>query len=506
MKYLELYLRKVFTVDLRALAVMRIWLAGIVLIDLAIRATDIEAHYSNLGVLPLHVLHRHVWLPQFFSLHALSGLWQFQLVLFIVAAIFAFCMLLGYKTRISTIATWLLLLSLQNRNPLIAQGGDDLLRMLLFWGIFLPWGRFYSADAVQARKQGIVHQQTNHFSTATMAYVLQVGLVYFCTALLKDSPEWHTEGTALYYALSLDQILMPVGRLIYPYPELLRVLTLAAYYTELLLPFLLLIPFFNNFFRMVVVLVLVGFHIGISLTLFVGLFYLINIASVAGLLPTPAMNWIDRRLLGSFRKPHLGQFKHVFSRFETPVSILVQTKWQKPLFPKHLLSPMRNGFVAVALFYCIWWNLSGTNLSIHKLPDQSRWFGYLLRLDQHWGMFSPVVFKDDGWYVLEGYTANGVNIDLNQQGKEVNYSKPASVVSLFKNDRWRKYSENYLFIHNAYMRPYYCNYLVRRWNEDHPHQPIKQLEVIYMKEPSLPNYELAVPTREVLCTCANLPE
>ncbi|WP_460880091.1 hypothetical protein [Pontibacter rugosus] len=81
MKYLELYLRKVFTVDLRALAVMRIWLAGIILTDLAIRASDMEAHYSNMGVLPLHVLHQHLWLPHFFSLHTLSGLWQVQLIL-----------------------------------------------------------------------------------------------------------------------------------------------------------------------------------------------------------------------------------------------------------------------------------------------------------------------------------------------------------------------------------------------------------------------------------------
>lgn len=141
MKHLELYFRKVFTVDLRALALMRIWVAGIILIDLAIRATDLEAHYSNMGVLPLHVLHQHLWLPQFFSFHTLSGLWQFQLILFALAALCALCLLLGYKTRIATVLSWLLLLSLQNRNPLVIQGGDHLLRMLLFWGMFLPWGK-----------------------------------------------------------------------------------------------------------------------------------------------------------------------------------------------------------------------------------------------------------------------------------------------------------------------------------------------------------------------------
>jgi len=75
-------------------------------------------------------------------------------------------------------------------------------------------------------------------------------------------------------------------------------------------------------------------------------------------------------------------------------------------------------------------------------------------------------------------------------------------VSLFKNDRWRKYSENYLFATNAYMRPYYCFYLLRRWNEDHPPQAqINELSVIYMKETSLPNYQTAPIQREVLCHC-----
>ena len=503
MKYLELYFRKVFTIDLRALAVMRIWIAGIILTDLAIRATDLEAHYSNMGVLPLHVLHQYLWPPQFFSLHALSGMWQFELILFIIAAGFAICLLLGYKTRLATVASWLLLLSLQNRNTLITQGGDDLLRMLLFWAIFLPWGKYYSYDATQQKQ--LPPADTNYFSAATVAYILQVCLIYFCTALLKNSPEWRTEGTALYYALSLDQILMPGGRLIYPYPDLLHTLTITTYYIELLLPILLLIPFYNTFFRMVTVIVLLGFHIGISLTLFVGLFYLINIASVAGLLPRPVMDWIDRRLLASLRRPYTGHFKRIFHQIRRPSLVSIQVR-VSPLVPRHLLPQFQNGFVTVVLLYCIWWNLSGTSLNIPKLPDSSRWFGYLLRLDQHWGMFAPVVFKDDGWYVLEGHTAGGKAIDLNHEGEAANYTKPASVVSLFKNDRWRKYSENYLFVHNAYMRPYYCNYLVRRWNEAHPQQPINQLEVIYMKEPSLPDYQIATPTREVLCSCANLPE
>lgn len=506
MKYLEQYLRRVFTVDLRALALMRIWLAGIILIDLAIRATDLEAHYANSGILPLHVLHQNLWLPQYFSLHALSGQWQVQLVLFIVAAGAAFSLLLGYKTRTATIISWLLMVSLQNRNPMITQGGDGLLRMLLFWGMFLPWGKYYAYDALHTIKARLSERSTSYFSAASVAYILQIALVYICTGLLKNSPEWRTDGTALYYALSLDQILMPGGQLIYQYPGLLRFLTLTTVYTELILPFLLLIPFYTKFFRMVVVGVLVSLHIGISLTLFVGLFYLINIASVVGLLPASVMDWIDNRLMASFRKLQRRQLRPLVAYLDKLPEIRVSVRMPNRLKTNYLRPYFLNAFVAFALLYSVWWNLSTTNLPLRKLPDNSRWFGYLLRLDQHWGMFSPTVFKDDGWYVLEGKTATGNIIDLNQEGKALDHAKPASVMALFKNDRWRKYSENYLFVSNSYLRPYYCNYLVRRWNEAHPKEPIKNLEVVYMLEPSLPDYQVATPTRQVLCSCANAPE
>jgi hypothetical protein len=504
MNQLQRYLRRVFTVDLRALAVMRIWVAGIILTDLAIRATDLEAHYSNMGVLPLHVLHQFGWDPYHFSFHTLSGLWQVQVVLFLIAAVFAICLLLGYKTRTATIISWVLLVSLQNRNTFISQGGDDLLRMLLFWGMFLPWGKFYSYDAIKSDKPEL--QTTTYFSAATGAYVMQIFLVYFSSALLKSSPEWTTEGTALYYALSLDQILMPVGELIYPYPELLKFLTHVTWYTELLLPFLLLIPFYNHVWRLVVVAVLFMFHIGISLTLFVGLFYLINIASISGLLPPKAMDWAEKRLLSSFRRPLTGQFQRIFKGFRSPAQLQVQFSMQKPMLSKPQLRYLREGFVSFILLYCIWWNLSGATSRVPVMPQSTTWLGSLLRVDQRWGMFAPAVFKDDGWYVMEGHTPKGHLIDLNREGKEADYAKPASVMSMFKNDRWRKYSENYLFVHYAFLRPYYCNYLMRRWNEANPTNPVQELQVVYMKEYTLPDYQPVEPQREVLCTCANLPE
>ena len=500
-------LRRPFEVDLRALALMRAAVAVVLLCDIAIRSTDLEAHYSNLGVVPLPLLQQQIWNPYQFSLHASSGLWQVQAVLFLLAAVAAVAMLFGYHTRTATAISWLLLVSVQNRNPLIVQGGDDLLRMLLFWGFFLPWGRVYSWDA----RHRPLPESFRYVSAATAAYVVQLALVYWCTALLKNSPEWRQEGTALYYAFSLDQVLMPGGRLLYPYPALLRVLTLGTFYTELLLPFVLFIPWRVWWWRLLFVGVLWGFHVGISLTLFVGLFFLISMASVLGLLPAQAMAWLEQRLLP--RALQLGQrvalrFQHLSARvaaWQPGIRLRLETSVELPGGLRQLLWSAREGLVLGLLAYVCWWNLDSIVRPEWTMREPLRWLGFLVRIDQHWGMFAPSVFKDDGWYILDGTTTTGQHFDLNRGSVPVTYAKPASVVSLFRNDRWRKYSENYLFVSNEYMRPYYCNYLLRIWQEQHPQKPLRRLEVVYMKEVSLPDYRVAGPTREVLCTCEPAP-
>lgn len=497
-------IRSPFVLDLRALALLRMAVAAVVLLDLGIRATDLEAHYSNMGVLPLSVLYDKLWNPYLFSLHNSSGLWQLQAVLFLVAAAAASTLLLGHHTRLSTFISWLLLVSVQNRNPMIVQGGDDLLRMLLFWGFFLPWGRVYSLDARRRPSP----EQLTYFSAATVAYIVQIALVYWCTALLKSSPEWNRDGTALYYALSLDQVLMPGGRLLYQHPDLMRFLTLATYYTEMLLPFVLFIPFRVAWWRLLFVFVIYGFHLGISLTLFVGLFFLINMASVLGLLPPTALDWLEKRVVPRARQlgfrvaARLQPWQPRLAAWRQTIGLRLETSGHMAQGLRRLVRGAREGVVLAVLVYVCWWNLDSIVNPRWMMAAPMRWLGYLVRVDQHWGMFAPSVFKDDGWYILDGTTTTGQHLDLNRGGAPLTYAKPASVVSLFKNDRWRKYSENYLFVNNAYMRPYYCNYLLRIWHENPKNPPLQQLDVIYMKEVTQPNYQPVQPVREVLCGCA----
>ncbi len=44
--------KQVFTLDTRSLSLFRIFIASVVLYDLADRVGDLEAHYTDMGVLP----------------------------------------------------------------------------------------------------------------------------------------------------------------------------------------------------------------------------------------------------------------------------------------------------------------------------------------------------------------------------------------------------------------------------------------------------------------------
>lgn len=291
-------LKTVFGIDFRTLATFRIGLGFCVLIDLASRARDLSDHYSDLGVLPLGDL---AALGQSAaSLHLLSGSTWFQVVLFLAAAIAAVCLIFGFWTRLATVVSWGLLLSLIGRNKLLVHGGDNLLLLLLFWGMFLPLGARCSIDAALNR---LSPPTSNHWSMATTAVMLQVAAVFFFTALLKSGPEWIPDGTAIAYVVQLDYFARPFGVWLGNFPSVTRGVTWLVWYLELLAPLLIFSPIWFPQLRWAMLVMLLGLQIGIVVTLNVGLFPLIASVGLIVFLPSAAWTFADRR----FERPRRGE-------------------------------------------------------------------------------------------------------------------------------------------------------------------------------------------------------
>jgi predicted DCC family thiol-disulfide oxidoreductase YuxK len=192
------------------------------------------------------------------------------------------------------VCSWILLVSIHNRNPMILNGGDVLFRCLYLWAMLLPLGARWSIDA--ALRQDEPPASNTLFSGASIAITLQVAMVYWSTAALKTGREWWPEGSASYYALSLDQFTTTFGAWMQQWTEFLRISTLGVYLLELTSPFLMFCPIYFAPVRTLVLLALAGLHFNFDLSMRLGLFPWIDIVSLVALVPGDLIDQIAVRL------------------------------------------------------------------------------------------------------------------------------------------------------------------------------------------------------------------
>ena len=460
---------------------MRIGIGCVILSDLIIRATSLSDHYTQDGVLPISLVLEFDPKPLRWSLHLLNDSFAYQASLFIIHGIITLFLIAGFRTRLFTFLSWVFLLSLQQRNAFIQQGGDDLLRLVLFWAMFMPWGKFYSWDSKQSNTP-----VKNYFSLASFGYLILIVSVYLFSAIQKTSPEWRSEGTALYYALSLDQIKVGIGDWIYQFPALMKAITLIVfYYFEVLIPLLFLIPFKNEKFRAICVFSIILLHIGISLNLYVGLFFTIGITSSLGLLPSNVMDWVDKKIFKTKR-------------------VLASSYYKLKLHPA--LRTARNGFFGLIIGFCLFYNLGFIESFRYALDERTVYLTNFLKLEQYWGMFSPHIYKNDGWFIYRGIKKNDSIWDIYNNKPGVDHVKPKDIDKMYPSDRWRKFAENYQKNGYNFMRPFYCKLLIRQWNEKHPDNKIDGLNIIFLMEESLPDYKTAPLKEQNTCLCYDEPK
>ncbi len=463
-------LAALYGIDLRSLAAFRIAIAGIVLVDLAERARWLEAHYTDVGVLPRAVLYRHYWGPTHWSLHALSGELWWQVVLFALQALFAAMWLVGFKTRWANLGVWVLLASLGTRNQLVLQGGDDLLRMLVFWAMFLPTGARWSVDTRAATEP----PPARVFSIASVALLLQVMYMYWCTAYLKWSPVWWPDGTAVELALRLDIYATWPGKWLLWLGErvrwLLPALTWGTLLWEYVGPALYFVPWKIGPLRTAMVAGFVLLHLALGATLEIGLFWMTSIACWLPFLPS----WFWDRFLPR--------------RFPRLRALAVPGRGA--LRGEH---PLLDAFVLFCLVYVTLWNVrtldgrANYKNATRFLPVSMNCIGCAYRLDQYWSVFAPGPPTRDGWWVIPATLDDGTEVDLYAWRAPVSWERPRHIAATFEGQRWRKFLFNVPDARHKALRRPYANWVKRRWERAHPDAPrVRKLELVMMTEISRP--------------------
>ena len=140
-----------------------------------------------------------------FTILPSSDLWAESV--FWVALISALLLTIGFLTRLSSIAAFVCLTSIHQRNLLILHSGDTFLRVAGFFLIFAPAAAALSVDRLLRVRTGKDSRNIEPRSPWAQRMIqLELSLLYFFSFWWKSMGVPWVNGTALYYVIHLDEI------------------------------------------------------------------------------------------------------------------------------------------------------------------------------------------------------------------------------------------------------------------------------------------------------------
>lgn len=469
-------------VDLRSLGLFRIAFGACLFVDIFYRLFYINDFYSDKGILPRDAL-----LGQFlgeweYSLFLISGRPEIVFAMMVGTLVAIAMFTIGYRTRLAAFITWLLVTSLQTRTQIVLHGGDDLIRVLLFWCQFVPLAAEFSVDRYLMSSSPVKNKTLLSFGSAGL--VLQLMAMYLFTAALKFHPVWNVEGSAIYYALSLEQFTDIPGQWLLNFPGLMKFLTFSTLLLELVGPILVLLPWVQRYARFPVALSFIAFHFGLFVTLHLGPFPWTCMAAWLMVLPGSFWDYVKKwpyrpiEKLSQFFKQNKCQGEDVHVEFPKVM------EWTAAVF------------IGLALL----WNLSHHESFAYEKTQEFRIVMNLTKMYQKWNMFAPYPRKDDGWYVIEAKLINGDVVNPMAEDFVFTEEKPKNVAATYKNTMWRKYLSNTWLKTNHKYRIHFGRYLCRNWNQQQqePDKKIDTMKIYYMLKMVPPPGQPADPIKKEL--------
>ena len=202
----------------------------------------------------------------------------------------AFLMMIGWQSRLAAFTTWLVWVSLWNRNPLLLDGDDAVLKLMSFYLMLSPCGNSWSLDAY-------FHKQQEYVAVWPLRLIqFQIALIYFVSGWVKfQSPEW-LDGTVLQYVLVHPQYSRWDGWKIIDNTLITGLLASLAGFIkgwELLFPVLL----FNAYTRKLSLMIGVTFHVGLLLTMNLRWFPIIMLSLYPALISNRYFSRLEEKLL-----------------------------------------------------------------------------------------------------------------------------------------------------------------------------------------------------------------
>lgn len=305
------HIRNSLGFDYRSLALYRFLIGIIIMTDVIYRLPDITNFYTDVGLVPRALFLNEMTLPWSFSLHLANGSSEIMTIFFMIQLLLGFMVAVGYKTNWAMLGSFILNVSVHNRNWLVQNGGDDVLRSILLLSVFLPLNRFFSVDSA-LKKDKAPTPEDPHMSFWVMAFTFQVFAIYFISYVLKTHDMWRKDFTAIYFSSRLDIFATSFGIFTRNFQLFQKIATAATALLEWLGPLLLVFPWVFGkrwwWIRTLVVALFWGLHLGIFFTMKIGLFPWICLAMWTIFLPGPLWD----KVLACLRKKHYGSLTVYF--------------------------------------------------------------------------------------------------------------------------------------------------------------------------------------------------
>lgn len=219
-----------------------------------------------------------------YSLYSLSSSSLYFDIIYHLGILVSIVFIFGYKGRLISFINFIFVWSLMSQNNIILDGGDNIIRILLFYLIFADTTKYFSVDAqIGSSKNNIDTVENSNFSLrnllhnlAILACLVQVCILYITSGFHKAMGELWQNGTALYYVLQVNEFSHPFFKNIIFSSDF--ILVIGAYVTvvvQLAYTFLL----FNKRTKYIGMLGVIGMHSGIFIVMGLFSFSFIMIAN-----------------------------------------------------------------------------------------------------------------------------------------------------------------------------------------------------------------------------------
>jgi hypothetical protein len=204
----------------------------------------------------------------------------------------ALALVVGYRTRLASVVSFIALSSLIHRNPYLKSGGDSLLLTMGFFLMFAPAGASLSIDRLRRSRERF-WEFPRRAQWALRFVQIQVSLMYLFTVFAKVQGETWPDGTAVGYAWQVAHyVRLPIPQAVIDSVVLINLMTWGTLVIELSLAILV----WNRRLRPWVLAAGIALHLSIELTLRVGFFsWAVLVMYIAFVPPETMSRWLLKR-------------------------------------------------------------------------------------------------------------------------------------------------------------------------------------------------------------------